>query len=544
MSEQTPERVRYVKPGEMLAMASTRLHQDRRGFFWMFGGSTLPNERKGDVTIVHIRGELEHHKIGWGESYEGILEKFRAAYTGQDAVDAHERAHRWDDDFAPLECAPPAAIVVCIDSPGGVVSGLNECVAELQRMRAEHPKIPVTAYVNEQATSAAYALACSCDEIVCPESAIIGSIGVISTMISQEARDKKEGFDVRLLTSGARKADGHLHAPISDDAIKVETERVDKLALSFFRLAAKARKKSVKEIQSLQAGIFLGKDAIRVGLADRLAAYSDLLAPKGETMDLAALIKSTKAALAKEDDPAKIASLSATLGAYSAALDAYKKTEKYTETTEVKETKSEEDGDEEPEEKAEGSAAASDEPEGSAAASDDEDDEDEDEAKAAKKALALVESITEMKGKKALGALQAIAMTAANAAKDVAALKKNAATTAKATLIASAKGKYLTASEAKWLATQKPSVVEGFVEMRKKAGVIVHTDDSTIVKPKAAAPGTEDSLPKEVIEMIDAAVAGASGDKKKIRAELVEAHLKTHNEQIAARALNGSAGRY
>ena len=34
---------RRVKPGEMLAMSSTRLYQDRKGFFWMMGSAPLPN---------------------------------------------------------------------------------------------------------------------------------------------------------------------------------------------------------------------------------------------------------------------------------------------------------------------------------------------------------------------------------------------------------------------------------------------------------------------------------------------------------------------
>jgi hypothetical protein len=73
-----PTRARYVKPGEMLALSPRALHQDRKGFFWMMGSASLPNERQGDVTIVHVRGELDHHEERWGygESYEGIVKKF------------------------------------------------------------------------------------------------------------------------------------------------------------------------------------------------------------------------------------------------------------------------------------------------------------------------------------------------------------------------------------------------------------------------------------------------------------------------------------
>lgn len=540
---------RYVKPGEALAMASTRLLQDRKGFFWMFGGSSPPNERRGDVAIVYVRGELEHHETTWGaESYEGILEKMRAAYAGTDAVEAHEREHRYEEDYQPIEAAPPKAVALVIDSPGGVVSGLTACVEELQRMRAEHPEIKVSCFVDEMATSAAYALACSCDEIVCPPSAILGSIGVIATMISATAADKKAGYDVRLITSGARKADGHLHAPMTDAAVQAETSRVDKLALAFFRLAGKARKLSVDKIRSFQAGIFLGKDAIRVGLADRLAPIDAILAPDApeKSMDLAAQIKKTKAALASTDDPKELRELSAALGAYSAALEAYKKTEKFTEKVKTEEGADEGDeGDEDDEDKDtdedEKSEGGEDEKKASTAA---ESDDEDDEAKSASKALALVQKLTGMKGKEALGALQAIAMTADNTAKEVSQLRSEGIARDKAALIAGAKGKHLTAKEATWLASQKMETVKGFVEMRRKSGVIVHTDESTILQPKASKPGSVEALPQFTRDMIDAAVASATGDKAKVRAELEAAHLKAHNEQVA-RALNGATeGRY
>ena len=61
----------------------------------------------------------------------------------------------------------------------------------------------------------------------------------------------------------------------------------------------------------------------------------------------------------------------------------------------------------------------------------------------------------------------------------------------------------------------------------------------TIVKPKDAKPGTEATLPVEVIKMIDAAMADVPADKKAIRrAEMVEAHIKARS------SLNGAGERY
>jgi signal peptide peptidase SppA len=530
------KRARYVKPNEALAMAPGRLHQDRKGFFWMLGSGVMPNERRGDVAIVHVRGELEHHADDWGcaESYEGIRKKFAEAYSGQDAVDAHTRAHQYDEDFKPIDATPPKTIVMVIDSPGGVVSGLNETVKALQKLRAEHPNVRTVAYCNEMAASAAYALACSCERIIAPPSAIVGSIGVISTMVSQARRDKKEGFDVRLLTSGARKADGHPHAPLSDKAVEIEQTRVEKLADAFFRLASKARGISVDTVRGLQAGIFLGKDAKKVGLINEVESLDDVIAKANASetsaastsaggnqtdrrlkMNLAALIRDTEASIKKEKDPEKLSALYATLAGY-------KKVEKHVEHTKSEEEDDEEEEEEESAEESEEASAKSDDD------GDDDDDEDdgEDEKKSSKATLALVQKITGMTGKKALGALQALAAQHAAMAKDIEQIKAKARSDEKAAIIAGARGKHLTAKEAAWLSKESLSVVKGFVEMREASGVIVHTDESTTVKPKAGKPGTEDALSPEARRMIDATCAAYPGaDKKEFRATLVAAHI-------------------
>ena len=274
------ERRRYVRPRELLAIDERCLHIERDSMFWFFGESSLPNERQGSVAIVHIRGELDHHKSWCGESYEAIVERYKAATTGQDAVDRHAQEHRWDDSYKPIEATVPSCVVLCIDSPGGVVSGLNETVRAIQSIRKKSV-VKTVAYVYELAASAAYALACACDAIYCPESAILGSIGVISTMISQAKKNAKDGYDVRLLTTGARKADGLLHAPITDAAVSAEMGRIEKLGASFFGLVSESRDISVAKIRGLQAGIFLGPDAVSRGLADGIKSWESFLGSMG-----------------------------------------------------------------------------------------------------------------------------------------------------------------------------------------------------------------------------------------------------------------------
>ena len=244
-----------LRTGEYLAIKPDVIQRDESGFFFMMGPDAPDNERHGSVCVVHVRGALVHYKTDGGDSYEAIVERVKAG----------------------LEADPkPTAVLFRIESPGGVVAGLNECVLKLQRMSKEI-EIPFVAYVDEMAASAAYAIACGSGEILAPPSAVIGSVGVISTMISQADHDKQEGLDFRIITSGKRKADGHPHQVITDDAVKAETVRNTELANQFFALAGKARGLAPKKLAALEAAIYLGKEAERVGLIDNVMSFDDVI---------------------------------------------------------------------------------------------------------------------------------------------------------------------------------------------------------------------------------------------------------------------------
>ena len=358
-----------MRPGEALAIDPSYLRSGPQGSFWLFGPSSRPTSwvgREQSVAVIDIRGPLDHHADSWGESYEAIIERLNDAIAG-----------RSDTKDGPR--SPASAIVLRIDSPGGVVSGLNETTERMQSIR-KACGIPLYAYLDEMAASAAYELACACTDIFSPPSAILGSIGVISTMASQAKADAMAGIDVVTLTSGARKADGHPHNPITDAALKAEQARVDELARQFFAIVSKARGISVEKIAGFQAGIFLGAAAVKAGLSDGVLSWERFVKkislahgaqtrthsaygtsrPSGERtmpLNIDALIAKKTAALAAEQDPDKRLSL-------AAELHSAKKTKKEMDDeeerceTEEDETKAEAEKKEAAKKKAEADAAA------------------------------------------------------------------------------------------------------------------------------------------------------------------------------------------
>lgn len=213
---------------------------------------------KDGVAVYAIEGPLEH-KSGdswwcYWQNYEGIARDFKTLI---------------DDESV-------NAIVLKFDSPGGEVSGLNETVALLQRWKVESGK-PVIAYVDEACYSAAYALAMVADEIFLPESGGVGSVGVITTMVDQVERDKKEGFRVEVLATGRKKTDHHPHFPLTDGALKRARKGIDKLAGAFFEMVSQSRGLTTEAVAGFEAGVFQGQDGVNVGLADGVMSLAECL---------------------------------------------------------------------------------------------------------------------------------------------------------------------------------------------------------------------------------------------------------------------------
>ena len=590
---------RYVGTGEMLAIHRPALERGVEGFFWALSDDPiLVNRRHAqhpDIAIVTIRGSLEHHVTCAADSYEGIRERVRLAFEGNDVEEGEMPS-------------PPSAVVLDIDSRGGVVAGLNECVADLQAMRARYG-IPLIAVLNEMAASAAFALACAADKRYSPASGIAGSIGTISTMVSQAEKDAADGIDVRLLTSGARKADGHPHVPITDAAVKAEQGRVDQLAAAFFRIAGKALGVAPAKLQGLQAAIYLGPEAKKMGLIDDVRSLDQVAAglskpgpegakasgnetdrrmsataqhdatgqraasssldtmrhtasrsphDRGVPMKLAVRLMTIAASIAGEPDPAKRAALIRLSARKASTLAAKmeKGDDDPDDSDDDKDGDGEDDGDEskaakaakKAEEMKKAAKAAghrakaaefkkkAEEAEEAAEAAEADDEEAEEAEEAARNGAVAAALAEAPNGGGALG----VAMAAM--AREVAELKASKEADTRAALLAKARPytppHMLAAIKGLGLAD-----LQAFVAAATKGEPIVYTSEGQMVQPKAGAANSEAALPKEVIEMIDGACAAISTtNRKAFRAQLVADQIKLHNEQLAK--ANGGSARY
>lgn len=211
-------------------------------------------EMRGDVALVTVRGPLMHHEDPCFDSYDAIKSRVVSCLTREDK---------------------PRAIVLVIDSPGGMVSGCFDTTDEI-RARCADAGVPLYSYVDAQATSAAYALACAGSRIVVPPTGMVGSIGCIAELVDVSAMNAAMGISVALITSGKRKADGNPAVPLDDAATAAIQAQVMQLAALFFDHVALSRPMQVDEVRALEAGVVIGASAVPA-LADEVLGLDGMI---------------------------------------------------------------------------------------------------------------------------------------------------------------------------------------------------------------------------------------------------------------------------
>jgi signal peptide peptidase SppA len=169
------------------------------------------------------------------------------------------------------------SIVLDIDSPGGEVDGIDELASEIYAARQ---KKKITAVSNCLCASAAYYLASQCSEIVVSPSSQTGSIGVYTMAEDASAMYDAMGIKLELIAFGENKAEGNNLGPLTDSARAHLQEMVDTYGNAFEKAVARGRgiKQDVVHSRFGQGRIFDARQAVRIGMADRVGTLADAVA--------------------------------------------------------------------------------------------------------------------------------------------------------------------------------------------------------------------------------------------------------------------------
>ncbi len=179
------------------------------------------------------------------------------------------------------------AVVLDIDSPGGGVYGVEELAVKINAAAKEKKIIAVA---NSLAASAAYWLGSQASEFVVSPNAEVGSIGVYQLHVDQSEAVTKSGRKVTILSAGERKTAGHPYGPL-DEVGQAELQAgVNDYYEKFIRAVARGRSASLKSVREGfgRGGVVRSEEAVKEGMADRIATLDDVLAKYGATRETVA----------------------------------------------------------------------------------------------------------------------------------------------------------------------------------------------------------------------------------------------------------------
>ena len=251
-------RVWAMRPDEVLTSHVLQMRADHRenGPQAVTGGKVLEGSDFArvinGVAIVPVKGPLMRSFSYWMWSYEEILRDIRLAQRDEDV----------------------SAIVLEIDSPGGLVSG---CADMARAIRMSGPK-PIEAFVGGLGASAAYWVASATDRITLGSGAVIGSLGSVKEYVDMEPMFEKMG--ARIIRVVAEQSPNKRLDPDSDEGRAEMQALVNASGAEF--VAAVAEYRGVTEAEVLerfgQGLVFDVDEAIRRGMADRRGTLDDLIA--------------------------------------------------------------------------------------------------------------------------------------------------------------------------------------------------------------------------------------------------------------------------
>lgn len=216
-------------------------------------GSEMSMVRNGTAVVplvgaIYPRSNMVSASSG-GTSLDSVMRDMRVAWASPDV----ER------------------IVMLIDSPGGVVSGLGEAAETLRA----GPK-PLVSFVTGMAASAAYWLGSQAGEIVMDRAASVGSIGVVASMSRQEAADANGRRSYEIVSSGApnKRPD-----PSTDEgraAIQRDVDAIENVFVADVSAGRRVPEGVVRE-QFGKGAMVSASEAVRVGMADRVGTLESVL---------------------------------------------------------------------------------------------------------------------------------------------------------------------------------------------------------------------------------------------------------------------------
>lgn len=186
------------------------------------------------------------------------------------------------EDFTYLVDSGAKTIAFSVSSGGGEAFQMMPTANYMRKLATEND-VRIITYVDGLSASAAYGLSVIADELIMAPSSEVGSVGVLVRLMNDSKALEKEGYERTFISAGDDKipfdADGSFRKEFLEDI----QGKVDTLYEEFTGFVAEHRNLSVEAVKSTQARTFLPKEAIELGLADRVMTLEEFYTHLADT---------------------------------------------------------------------------------------------------------------------------------------------------------------------------------------------------------------------------------------------------------------------
>jgi len=212
-------------------------------------------EGKDKVAVIYANGE-----INGGEGSDNQI--------GSERISRAIRKARLDDDIK--------AVVLRVNSPGGSALASDVIWREVVLTRKEKP---VIASFGDVAASGGYYIGCAADSIFVQPNTITGSIGVFGIIPNfQNLMTNKLGITFDGVKTGKYADIMATNRPMTAGERFIIQNELNRIYSGFVSRVADGRKKSKAYIDSIGGGhVWIGTDAVQIGLADRIGGFNDAI---------------------------------------------------------------------------------------------------------------------------------------------------------------------------------------------------------------------------------------------------------------------------
>jgi len=186
-----------------------------------------------------------------------------------------------------------SAIVVRIDSPGGLVAPTQEIYEKIKAVRMEKP---VVSSLGTVAASGGYYIALGGDTLMANPGTIIGSIGVVMEFPVMTELLEKVGIDFETIKSGELKDVGSYSRKVTETDRVHLNEMVTDMYDQFVSAVAMGRDMTIDDVLPLADGrVFTGLKSKEFGLIDTIGTYEDAIFLAGSMGDISGKPKTVQA---------------------------------------------------------------------------------------------------------------------------------------------------------------------------------------------------------------------------------------------------------